>query len=170
MPTFAPYTKQNLDFALHLIGQAVYTPVAALDIRAWCTHEPVPYKARTHGWEHAFVIGEKWGELFDSAWFHFTGTVPASAAGQPVVRITLSDAMLIGQEFFRWEMATAVAGAILAINPESVVSASFQMSFAATVALIAGYEAIMERKARKVSAMTSRASPLRVLRACTTAS
>jgi transaldolase/glucose-6-phosphate isomerase len=39
------------------------------------------------------------------------------AAGQPVVRITLSDAMQIGQEFFRWEMATAVAGAMLAINP-----------------------------------------------------
>jgi transaldolase / glucose-6-phosphate isomerase len=39
------------------------------------------------------------------------------AAGQPVVRITLSEAMQVGQEFFRWEMATAVAGAILGINP-----------------------------------------------------
>ena len=39
------------------------------------------------------------------------------AAGQPAVRITLSEAMQLGQEFFRWEMATAVAGAILGINP-----------------------------------------------------
>src|SRR5207244_13566842 len=39
------------------------------------------------------------------------------AAGQPVVRITVSDAMQLGQEFFRWEMATAVAGAIVGINP-----------------------------------------------------
>jgi len=39
------------------------------------------------------------------------------SAGQPVVRITLSDRMQIGQEFFRWEMATAVAGAMLRINP-----------------------------------------------------
>ncbi len=39
------------------------------------------------------------------------------AAGHPVVRITLSDAMQLGQEFFRWEMATAVAGAIIGINP-----------------------------------------------------
>ena len=39
------------------------------------------------------------------------------AAGQPVVRITVSDKMQLGQEFFRWEMATAVAGAILGINP-----------------------------------------------------
>jgi transaldolase/glucose-6-phosphate isomerase len=39
------------------------------------------------------------------------------AAGQPVVRITVSEATQIGQEFFRWEMATAVAGAILGIDP-----------------------------------------------------
>ena len=38
-------------------------------------------------------------------------------AGQPVVRITLTDAYDLGQEFFRWEFATAVAGSILGINP-----------------------------------------------------
>jgi transaldolase / glucose-6-phosphate isomerase len=38
-------------------------------------------------------------------------------AGQPVVRIEISDPALLGQEFFRWEMATAVAGAVLGINP-----------------------------------------------------
>jgi len=39
------------------------------------------------------------------------------AAGHPVVRITVSDAMQLGQEFFRWEMATAVAGSIIGLNP-----------------------------------------------------
>lgn len=39
------------------------------------------------------------------------------AAGYPVVRIELSDVCHIGQEFFRWEMATAVAGAVIGINP-----------------------------------------------------
>jgi transaldolase / glucose-6-phosphate isomerase len=38
-------------------------------------------------------------------------------AGQPVVRIAIADVYDIGQEFFRWEMATAVAGAIIGINP-----------------------------------------------------
>lgn len=38
-------------------------------------------------------------------------------AGQPVVRIVLPEILNLGQEFFRWEIATAVAGAILAINP-----------------------------------------------------
>jgi transaldolase / glucose-6-phosphate isomerase len=39
------------------------------------------------------------------------------AAGQPVVRIIVHDKMQLGQEFFRWEMATAVAGSIIEINP-----------------------------------------------------
>jgi len=38
-------------------------------------------------------------------------------AGHPVVRIVIKSIEHIGQEFFRFEMATAVAGAILGINP-----------------------------------------------------
>jgi transaldolase/glucose-6-phosphate isomerase len=37
-------------------------------------------------------------------------------AGQPVVRITMPDIYDLGAEFFRWEIATAVAGAIIGIN------------------------------------------------------
>ncbi len=37
-------------------------------------------------------------------------------AGQPVVHIALSDIYSLGQEFFRWEIATVVAGSILGIN------------------------------------------------------
>jgi glucose-6-phosphate isomerase len=36
---------------------------------------------------------------------------------QPVIRITLEDKFNIGQEFFRWEFATAIAGSIMKINP-----------------------------------------------------
>ena len=38
-------------------------------------------------------------------------------AGHPVVKIVLRDIFDLGAEFFRWEIATAVAGAILGINP-----------------------------------------------------
>jgi transaldolase/glucose-6-phosphate isomerase len=38
-------------------------------------------------------------------------------AGHPVVRIVMNSVDYIGQEFFRFEMATAVAGSILGINP-----------------------------------------------------
>jgi transaldolase/glucose-6-phosphate isomerase len=38
-------------------------------------------------------------------------------AGHPVAKIAVKDIWAIGQEFFRWEIATAVAGAIIGINP-----------------------------------------------------
>ena len=38
-------------------------------------------------------------------------------AGHPVVAIQMDDRLDLGQEFFRWEIATATAGAILGINP-----------------------------------------------------
>jgi len=45
------------------------------------------------------------------------GVAALEKAGNPVVRITVSDTYSLGQEFFRWEIATAVAGSILGINP-----------------------------------------------------
>jgi transaldolase/glucose-6-phosphate isomerase len=38
-------------------------------------------------------------------------------AGHPVVRLTLRNRLDLGGEFFRWELATAIAGAILEVNP-----------------------------------------------------
>jgi transaldolase/glucose-6-phosphate isomerase len=39
------------------------------------------------------------------------------AAGHPAVRIELPSIDNLGQEFFRWEFATAVAGSVMEINP-----------------------------------------------------
>jgi transaldolase/glucose-6-phosphate isomerase len=39
------------------------------------------------------------------------------AAGHPVVWIDMDELEDLGQEFFRWEMATAAAGAVLKLNP-----------------------------------------------------
>ena len=38
-------------------------------------------------------------------------------AGHPVVRIAVEQPYNLGEEFFRWEIATAVAGSIIGINP-----------------------------------------------------
>jgi transaldolase / glucose-6-phosphate isomerase len=38
-------------------------------------------------------------------------------SGQPTVIISVADVYDLGQEFFRWEFATAVAGSIIGINP-----------------------------------------------------
>ena len=37
-------------------------------------------------------------------------------AGHPVIRIALGDTYDLGQEMFRWEIATAVAGSVIGIN------------------------------------------------------
>jgi transaldolase/glucose-6-phosphate isomerase len=59
-------------------------------------------------------------------------------AGHPVVRIAIADVYELGQEFFRWELATAVAGAIIGINPFD--QPDVEESKAATRTLAAAYE------------------------------
>lgn len=60
-------------------------------------------------------------------------------AGQPVVRITLPNLYNLGQEFFRWEMATAVAGSLIGINPFN--QPDVEASKAETRKLTSEYEA-----------------------------
>ncbi|WLB87573.1 bifunctional transaldolase/phosoglucose isomerase [Bradyrhizobium japonicum] len=48
---------------------------------------------------------------------HDSKLAAIEAAGHPVVRIVMKSIEHLGQEFFRFEMATAVAGAVLGINP-----------------------------------------------------
>ena len=44
------------------------------------------------------------------------GIAALEKAGQPVVRVQVANNYELGQEFFRWEIATAVAGSIIGIN------------------------------------------------------
>lgn len=59
-------------------------------------------------------------------------------AGHPVARMVLPNIWCVGQEFFRWEVATAVASAIIGVNPfdQPDVEASKQK----TSALMKAYE------------------------------
>jgi transaldolase/glucose-6-phosphate isomerase len=59
-------------------------------------------------------------------------------AGQPVVRILVEQPYHIGQEFFRWEIATAVAGSIIGIHPFN--QPDVEASKVATRALTEEYE------------------------------
>ncbi|AHJ62680.1 Glucose-6-phosphate isomerase [Granulibacter bethesdensis] len=68
----------------------------------------------TYGNDRFFAyIALKDGEDAEQAAF----VAALEKAGHPVARLTVPSALHIGQEFFRWEIATAVAGAILDINP-----------------------------------------------------
>jgi hypothetical protein len=48
---------------------------------------------------------------------HDARLTPLAAAGHPMVRFQIEDALDLGAEMFRWEFATAVAGKLLGINP-----------------------------------------------------
>ena len=85
MPDFKRYTVHQLGQALESIRGAVYTVVGQLDLCAYCTPEPVPFAEKQSGEERILSPGDKWGDLFDCAWFHFTGRVPEAAAGRHVV-------------------------------------------------------------------------------------
>ena len=78
------------------------------------------------------IAGETTGtpEVYgrDRVFIHlrYAGTADAAAdafvdrierAGHPVVRIDWPDRHALGAEFYRWEFATAVAGAVLGVNP-----------------------------------------------------
>jgi transaldolase/glucose-6-phosphate isomerase len=60
-------------------------------------------------------------------------------AGHPVVRIAVPDPYAIGEEFFRWEIATAVAGSIIGINAFN--QPDVEASKVATRKLTSEYEA-----------------------------
>ncbi|MGY3587208.1 transaldolase/glucose-6-phosphate isomerase [Bradyrhizobium sp. USDA 4341] len=70
--------------------------------------------AAVYGNDRFFIDLHTEGE-HDAA--HEAKLAALEAAGHPVVRIVMKSIDHIGQEFFRFEIATAVAGAILGINP-----------------------------------------------------
>jgi len=61
-----------------------------------------------------------------------------ASAGHPVVTLTINDPADIGQEFFRWEIAVAVAGSIIGIDPFD--QPDVEASKIKTRALTDGYE------------------------------
>ena len=67
------------------------------------------------------------------------------ASGAPVVEIDLAEPSALGAEFMRWEIATAVAGAILRINPFD--EPNVQQAKDATRGILQGYKATHEMPA-----------------------
>jgi alpha-mannosidase len=63
----------------------MYFPLCDLRAVAYWSKEPLPWTDRMKGKKIEIKPGVKWGELFDCAWFHFTGTVPPEAKGRQTV-------------------------------------------------------------------------------------
>lgn len=55
-----------------------YTPMGDLECTAYVTDEPVTFEERESGRKAVLRTGDKWADkVFDCAWFHITGKVPA---------------------------------------------------------------------------------------------
>jgi transaldolase/glucose-6-phosphate isomerase len=69
-------------------------------------------EAAKYGDDRIFTfLGLKGDDSFDDSFAELT------AAGHPAVKIDVDSIDNLGQEFYRWEFATAVAGSIMRINP-----------------------------------------------------
>ena len=89
-----PFTEANEK--LEAIRLAAYTKVAPLKVRAWKTSEPVVFSKKQTGEKIELEIGQKWGNLFDCAWFRFSGKVPPHVRGKKVVCVLdISGEMLV---------------------------------------------------------------------------
>lgn len=76
---------ERLREMLNGLQSRIYEPLSALKVEAWVTPEPVPYEERTSGRKIELMPGNRWGELWECAWFHFIGEVPTSAIGEKIV-------------------------------------------------------------------------------------
>ena len=76
--------------------------------------EPIQ-SAEAYGHDRIFVYLKLAGSEPDIETAHEFDQL--ESLGHPVVTITVNDIYDLGQEFFRWEFATAVAGSIMGINP-----------------------------------------------------
>lgn len=85
MPYDTKSQQQAIRGMMRAVEAAVYKPLTDLTVEAWLTKEPVSYRDRESGQHLSLKPGDKWGDLFDCAWFHFTGTVTEEGANRQVV-------------------------------------------------------------------------------------
>ena len=67
------------------VKDMVYRPLKDLNCEMWWSKEPLPFEERMKGRYSRLKVGDCWGELWDCAWFRFTGVVPEEASGSKVV-------------------------------------------------------------------------------------
>ncbi|WP_211746113.1 glycoside hydrolase family 38 C-terminal domain-containing protein [Paenibacillus sp. Marseille-Q4541] len=82
---YEPIRPEQLQQMVTKLRESIYQPIAELEVTAWVTSEPVPYEERRSGTEITLTHGERWGELWDCAWFRFTGHIPQSESHKKIV-------------------------------------------------------------------------------------
>ncbi len=75
----------QINSVMGTLKDSYYKKVLDLNATAYITKEPVNFAERMTGEKREIAVGEKWGELWDCAWFHFTAEVPADVRKEDLV-------------------------------------------------------------------------------------
>lgn len=80
------------------IKHAIFTKVGKLGVTYAFSKEPVPYDKRGDN-QRAIRKGGEWGGLFDCAWFHITGEIPADVKDKPLAVIVdlAAEGLIVGE-------------------------------------------------------------------------
>ncbi|HZK35308.1 MAG TPA: glycoside hydrolase family 38 C-terminal domain-containing protein, partial [Bacillota bacterium] len=81
------YVIENIRRSLMMVKSRIYDKLCDLDMEIYKSKEPLSYKMRKTGEYSRVKPGDKWGDLFDCAWFHCTAVVPEKAKGKKVVYV-----------------------------------------------------------------------------------
>ncbi len=76
--------RERAEKFLGRLKQEFFYETLPLTAQICPSKQPVAFKDRKKGTYRAIAEGGVWGELWDSAWIHVTGTIPAAWAGKPV--------------------------------------------------------------------------------------
>lgn len=77
----------SLNRALERLKQRIYYKICDLNMTVYKSKEPLEFENRFNGEKSEINVGERWGGLFDCAWFHIQGEVPQSGDGIPLVYV-----------------------------------------------------------------------------------
>lgn len=84
-----PYLKEKqvrtIEQTARQLKDRSYQKAEELTITCYKTKEPVSFEERESGEKQVLKKGEKWGDLFDCGWFHFTGIIPEKCKGRKTV-------------------------------------------------------------------------------------
>lgn len=95
MPYLETDYLKNIEALTEALESSVFTNLFPLEAVCRVSREPIAFSQRNDGAYKKLSIGEKWGELFDCAWFHVTGRLPEGKYRDPVVLIDISGEGLV---------------------------------------------------------------------------
>ncbi|THF75489.1 alpha-mannosidase [Cohnella fermenti] len=80
-----PVMLERIKHTKERLNERIYRSLAPLAVEAWVTREPVSFAERESGSYRELTPGDRWGELWECAWFRFRGIVPMEAQGCKIV-------------------------------------------------------------------------------------